>query len=133
MDARNVATSFVRNNNEYLVVRRSERVRTMRGLWSAISGSINAGEAALERAYAELLEEARIARDSLRLVSSAPPAMVRSERHGGEWRIHAFLFEARDRQVTLNWEGSEHRWVARDSLRLLDSVPCLAGTLDSLL
>ena len=133
MIARNVATSFVRNGGEYLVLRRSARVRTMRGLWSAVSGSINAGEGALARAYAEMLEEAGMERASLRLVSSAPPAIVTSETHGGPWRIHAFLLESAHRRIRLNWESSEHRWVSRAGIGGLDAVPRLAETLDSLL
>lgn len=133
MDARDVATSFLASGGRYLVLRRSPRVRTLRGLWSAVSGGISAGEGALDRALAEILEETRIGRESLRLVSSAPPAVVGSRDLGGPWRVHAFLFESSTRRVELNWESSEHRWVTRGELASLDAVPRLAETLSSLL
>lgn len=133
MRARDVATSFLRNGGSYLVLRRSGRVRTFRGMWSAVSGGIAAGESAEGRALAEILEETRIGRASLRPVSSAPPAVVGAGEPGGPWRVHAFLFESSTRRVTLNWESSAHRWVTRGELAGLDAVPGLAGTLDSLL
>lgn len=133
MDARDVATSFLSNGGKYLVLRRSARVSTLRGMWSAVSGSIAAGEGALDRALAEILEETRIARGTLRLVSSAPPAVVGRRAAGGPWRVHAFLFESSTRRVELNWESSEHRWVTRAELASLDAVPRLAETLSSLL
>lgn len=133
MRARDVATSFLRNNGRYLVLRRSARVRTFCGMWSAVSGGIEAGEHAMDRALAEILEETRIERASLRLASSAPPALVGGRAGGGPWRVHAFLFESSTRRVALNWESSAHRWVTRGELAGLDAVPCLAATLDSLL
>lgn len=133
MRARDVATSFLRNGGRYLVLRRSGQVRTFCGMWSAVSGGIGDGEGALDRALAEILEETQIARASLRLVSSAPPALVGDRASGGPWRVHAFLFESSTRRVTLNWESAEHRWVTRGELAALDAVPRLAATLASLL
>lgn len=102
-------------------------------MWSAVSGGIGAGERAMDRALAEILEETRITRGSLRLVSSAPPAIVGDRALGGPWRVHAFLFESSTRAVTLNWESSAYRWVERGELGALDAVPRLAATLGSLL
>ncbi|RNJ73259.1 MAG: NUDIX domain-containing protein [Thaumarchaeota archaeon S14] len=131
--ARNVATSFLRNGGQYLVLRRSDRVRTLRGMWSAVSGSIGEGERAMDRALAEILEETGIRSASLSLASSAPPAVVGAGLPCGPWRVHAFLFESSTRRVTLNWESSDHRWVSRGELASLDAVPRLAETLGSLL
>jgi len=115
------------------VLRRSGRVRTFCGKWSAVSGGIEGGESAMGRALSEILEETQIARASLRLASSAPPALVGGRADGGPWRVHAFLFESSTRRVTLNWESSAHRWVTRGELAALDAVPRLAATLGSLL
>ena len=129
---RDVATSFLRRGSRYLVLRRSARVRTMRGMWSAVSGTIEPGEGALARAYAEILEETGLRPDSLELVSSAPPLAV-CLAGGGALRVFGFIFEARSCEISLNWESSEYRWVTRPEIGSLESVPRLGDVLDALL
>lgn len=133
MCVRDVSTSFLRRGEMYLLVRRSARVSTMHGMWSAISGTINEGEDALARAYVEILEETRIPSVSLTLLGSAPPALVDSPEHGGRLRIYGFLFETSTARVTLNWESSEYAWITRRGIDSLDTVPRLGEILDSLL
>ncbi len=130
---RRIATSFLVHDLQYLVLRRSMRVRTMRGLWSGVSGTINEGEEPLVRAYAEILEETGMDRGLLELRSSAGPVVIDSAEHGYALDVYGFLFDAGTTDVRLNWENSEYRWVLRGELDSLDTVVGLGGVLDALL
>ena len=50
----NVVTSFLNYNNKILILKRSEKIRTMKGLWSGISGTIENNETPISRAKIEI-------------------------------------------------------------------------------
>lgn len=120
-------------NQEYLVLKRSDRVSTMRGLWSAVSGTIDAGEEPLAQARKEILEETGIGPDLLHLHKSAPTLEIYSNEHECSLQVHGFLFESSTANVCLNWESSDYRWVTREELCSLDAVVGLSDVLDALL
>ena len=60
-----IVTSFLRYNDKILLLKRSEKVRTMKGLWSGISGIIENNESPINRAKIEIFEEAGIHQEYL--------------------------------------------------------------------
>lgn len=110
-----------------LVVRRSERVRTYRGAWAAVSGYLEPGVSALEQAYTELREEASLDAGDVALLKEGAELPVVDAAEGLSWIVHPFLFRllAPDKLAT-DWEAVEHRWVAPADLRSLQTVPMLA-------
>lgn len=108
-------------------------MRTMRNLWSAVSGTINDAEEPLKRAYIEIFEETGITCDSLRLCNSDQSVTVDSPEHDCTLQIYGFLFASASSSVKLNWESSEYRWVLRKEIDSLDAVVRLGDVLDALL
>lgn len=128
-----VATAFLCSGGRVLLVRRSGRVRTMRGLWGGVSGSVEGGESPLVRARAEILEELGAGAGGARLLGAAAPLLVSSPAHGGEWEVFPFLFGAPGGAIELNWENSEYRWVRPGDVAGYDTVPGLGEALSRLL
>ena len=60
MRSTKIVTSFIRDDNKLLILKRSNKVKTMKGLWSGISGIIENDELPLKRAKIEIFEEAGI-------------------------------------------------------------------------
>jgi len=44
MRSTKIVTSFIKNKNKLLILKRSDKVRSMKGLWSGVSGIIEKGE-----------------------------------------------------------------------------------------
>ncbi|MCH8207141.1 MAG: NUDIX pyrophosphatase [Chloroflexi bacterium] len=132
MKERPVVTSFLRRGCRVLVLRRSQRVRTHRGKWAAVSGGIE-GADPLEQALLEVREETGLADDELRLVRAGQPLRVPDAEHGVEWVVHPFLFDFEgESEIRLDWEHTECRWVDPGELGTLDTVPMLAETWERL-
>lgn len=132
-----VVTAFLvrRLNSDFqvLVLRRSDRVGSYQGKWAGISGYLER-ESPLEQALIEIEEEAGIDRAGAALLSRAEPIEILDESIGKHWRVHPFLFEVADPDsICTDWEHTEWRWVAPETLRELDTVPGLADALDALL
>ena len=115
------------SGDRVLLVRRSERVRTYRGAWAAISGYLEPGITPLAQAYTELREEAALDEGDVALVRQGAELTVVDAREGLSWIVHPFLFHllAPDK-LTTDWEAVERRWVSPDEMRALHTVPMLA-------
>ena len=59
-----VVTAFLRHQDRVLLVRRSDRVGTYQGRWSAISGYLE-DDAPLQQAYREIREETGLSQDQI--------------------------------------------------------------------
>ena len=52
----NIVTSFLKNQDKILILKRSQDVKSMKGLWSGVSGVIENQENPLKRAEIEIFE-----------------------------------------------------------------------------
>lgn len=129
VEAKPVVSAFLRNRGRFLVLRRSDRVGSFRGLWSAVSGYVEGREEPRGRALAEIREEtgARGARYRAR----AEPLITRDG--ATAFVVHPFLFDVPSRRVRLDWENVESRWIEPAELAALPTVPRLATVLERLL
>ncbi|MCA9828130.1 MAG: NUDIX domain-containing protein [Nitrosopumilus sp.] len=134
MRSTKIVTSFIRNNDKLLILKRSDKVKTMKGLWAGISGIIEKNEEPLQRAKIEIFEEVGIADDQITLVKSAKEMRVNSPQYlDHEWEIFPFLFESNNPTITLNWENSDFKWITIDELKEYETVPSLQKVLFNLL
>lgn len=134
MRATKIVTSFIKDEQKILILKRSDKVKTMKGLWAGISGIIEKNETPLTRAKIEIFEETGIVEDKIKLIKSAEKLRVNSPQYENhEWEIFPFLFEAKNPEIKLNWENSEYLWITVDELKNYNSVPSLEKVLLNLL
>ncbi len=134
MHSTKIVTSFIKDNEKLLILKRSDKVKSMKGLWAGISGIIEKNEVPLKRARIEIFEEVGITEDMITLVRSAEEMRVNSPQYKNhEWEIFPFLFEAKNPIIKLNWENSEFKWITVEELENYDTVPSLQKVLFNLL
>ena len=126
---RPVVSAFLRNRDRFLVVRRSDRVGSFQGRWSAVSGYLEGRESPRHRALQEIREETGVR--GARFRRAADPLYTRDGTTA--FRVHPFLFDVPSRKVRLDWENREYRWIRADELANLNTVPRLGDVLDRLL
>ena len=134
MRSTKIVTSFIRDNDKLLLLKRSDKVKSMKGLWAGISGIIEKNEEPLTRAKIEIFEEIGITEDKITLIKSAEEMRVNSPQYENhEWEIFPFLFEAKNPTIKLNWENSEFKWINLEELDNFETVPSLEKVLLNLL
>lgn len=134
MRSTKIVTSFIRDNDKLLILKRSDKVKSMKGLWAGISGIIENDEEPLKRAKIEIFEEAGIAEDKMTLIKTTEEMRISSPQYKNhEWKIFPFLFESKNPTVKLNWENSDFRWIKVDELENYETVPSLEKVLFNLL
>ena len=134
MRSTKIVTSFIKDNEKLLLLKRSEKVKSMKGLWAGISGIIEKNEEPLTRAKIEIFEEVGITEDQITLVKSAEEMRVNSPQYENhEWEIFPFLFEVKNPTIKLNWENSDFKWITVEELENFETVPSLQKVLFNLL
>ena len=113
-----------------LLVRRSDRVRTYRGHWAAISGYLEMGATPLEQAREEMREELGLGEEDAILVRIGEPLTFTDDSIGVTWTVHPFLFRMRDDgEIHTDWEASASRWMEPKEIETLPTVPKLREAL----
>lgn len=134
MRSTRIVTSFIKDNDKFLLLKRSNKVKTMKGLWAGISGIIENEEDPLNRAKIEIFEELGITEDKIKFLKAASKMTVHSPQYENhEWEIFPFLFESNNPTIKLNWENSEYRWVTVNEIKNYETVPSIDKVLLSLL
>ena len=129
-----IVTSFLNNNNKILILKRSQQVRSMKGLWSGVSGIIENNEIPVKRAKIEIFEEVGIKEQYIELIKSGNEISVESPQYKNhQWIIFPFLFQTEISDIKLNWENSEFRWIHVNEFKEFNTVPSLEKILLTLL
>jgi len=134
MRSTKIVTSFIKNNDRLLILKRSDEVKTMKGLWAGISGIIEKNEEPLQRAKIEIFEEIGMTDEEIRLIKTAEVMKINSPQYiNHEWEIFPFLFESKNPTIKLNWENSDFKWIKVEELEEYETVPSLQKVLLNLL
>ena len=131
----NIVTSFIKNGDKILILKRSDKVKSMKCLWAGVSGIIEKNDATpLDRAKTEILEETGINEEEIELLKANERIKIEAVQYKNhEWNIFPFLFKTENPEIKLNWENSEFQWIKPNEIKNYETVPELEKILFSLL
>jgi len=127
---RRVVTSFLQSGEQVLLLKRSDRVGTHRGLWASVSGYVEGQEEPLERARLEIHEEVGLSDAQIEFVRAGETLRALDEMTETVWVISPFLFKVNESTIRLDWEHTEHRWIRPEQLVEYETVPKLRETFE---
>ena len=125
-----VATSILKNSDEILILKRSEKVGSFQGYWSGCSGYVEKNETPEETSLKEIREETGIEEKQLKLLVIGN--VHRVEKDTGTWLIHPYLYETNTKTIKLDWENDEHVWIKKEELEKYKFVPGLDIIIENL-
>ena len=121
-----IVTSFLRDSEKILLLKRSEKVKSMKNLWAGISGIIEDNEKPIKRAKIEILEEVGIEESDITLMKEGNKILIESPQYvNHQWEVYPFLFSCSNKEIKLNWENSDSRWISINELNNFTTVPSL--------
>ena len=128
-----IVTSFLRDSEKILLLKRSEKVKSMKNLWAGISGIIEDNEKPIKRAKIEILEEVGIEESDITLMKEGNKILIESPQYvNHQWEVYPFLFSCSNKEIKLNWENSDSRWISINELNNFTTVPSLDRVLSRL-
>lgn len=111
-----VAIGVIRNEGKYLILQRSEETSSS-GKWNFPGGKIEKNESPNEAVKREIEEETGLETEILRRAET-----FENKAELGRWEIHPFLLETDSKQVELNHEHSQSKWIKMEELEDLDNL-----------
>ena len=135
MFSTDIVTSFIKNNDKVLILKRSDKMKSMKCLWAGVSGIIEKNDTTpLARAKTEILEETGINEEEIELLKANERIKIEAAQYKNhEWNIFPFLFSTKNSKIKLNWENSEFKWIKPNEIKNYETVPELEKILFSLL
>jgi len=134
MRSTDIVTSFLKNDDKILLLKRSEQVKSMKNLWAGVSGILEKNETPLSRAKIEIFEEAGINEEQIALLKSVDEIKIISPQYKDhQWNVFPFLFKTNSTKIKLNWENSEFVWIKPTEIVNYKTVPELDKILSNLL
>lgn len=129
MQTKQVVTSFLEFGGKILILRRSERVSTYKGKWSAVTGFVESGENPAERAAKEIEEETGLKKSEYSLAREGESFSFIDHELKIKWVVHPFLFAAKTDRITIEREHREFRWIRPEEISKYPTVPRLDESL----
>jgi len=123
---KHVVSCFLENQGKILLLKRSTKVRSFQNKWAGVSGYIEGDERPYDRALIEIEEEVNLSQGDLEFITEGE--VIKDE----PWVIHPFLFKTSRRDIKLDWEHEEYRWIDPEEIDNFDGVPNLSQELRSL-
>ena len=108
---------LINENNEVLIVQRSDAVETYSGYWCFPGGGVDEGETAEDCAIRETYEETKLK------VKPSDLAYFYTVTKEPNKDIYFFIAEKWKGEVEIDWESSDHKWVKAEELRELKFLP----------
>ena len=128
-----IVTTFLRNSDKILLLKRSQKVKSMKNLWAGISGIIEGDEKPLNRAKIEIYEEVGMEESNIKLIKEGDVILIESPQYENhQWEVYPFLFSCHNRDIKLNWENSDSKWISVNELNEFTTVPSLDKVLTRL-
>ena len=128
-----IVTTFLTNSDKILLLKRSQKVKSMKNLWAGISGIIEGDEKPLNRAKIEIYEEVGMEESNIKLIKEGDVILIESPQYENhQWEVYPFLFSCHNRDIKLNWENSDSKWISVNELNEFTTVPSLDKVLTRL-
>jgi 8-oxo-dGTP pyrophosphatase MutT (NUDIX family) len=131
-----VTCLLINDEGKLLILKRSNKVRTYRGLWGGVAGYVEENEDPYDTAVKEIREEVGIKEENVSLIKNLDPVEF-TDFYNGEkynWKIFTFLFKTEKKdKINIDWEHSEYRWIPPSEIKNYDTVPYFKDIVSRLL
>ena len=121
-----VTCLLINKDQELLILKRSNQVRTYKGMWGGVAGYIEKNEEPIDTAYKEIKEEVGLNKKNVKLIKEHDilkfTDIYKENRY--DWEIHPFLFETEKKsKIQIDWEHTTYRWISPTKIKQFNTVP----------
>ena len=131
-----VTVLLINDEKKILILKRSNKVSTYKGMWGGVAGYVEENEEPYETATKEIKEEVGLEYKDVELLKQLDPISFTDFYEGKryDWKIFSFLFKLKEkRKIKIDWEHSEYRWIAPSQIKKFVTVPHLKEIVSKLL
>ena len=130
-DTAPVIRIFLKYKDEFLLLKRSEKVRTYQGKWNAVAGYLDEVKPIRKKVLEEIKEELGVTEDDILSIRIGETFEFTDNIIKKTWIVHPILAKLKNKpDIKLDWEHTEHKWIKLEELGSFDTVPHLSRGLE---
>jgi|SRR3989338_1544193 len=114
--------AVVRNNGKILILKKSPKDWNYPNKWSFCSGYVKEFQSAEENMLREIKEETGLA---AKIMKKGRLFIVNDKKNKKSWIIMPFLCEVKSRNIRLDHENVDYRWISHKGIKKYPTVPGL--------
>lgn len=133
MITKKVVTSFIQFEGKILILKRSEKVKAHQQMWAGISGYLEKKENPINRAIIEIKEETGLSKNDIDLIKASEPLGIPDRDLDILWIVYPHLFKTSRKEINIDWEHTEYKWINPKTLSNHITVPALTESLQMVL
>jgi len=115
-------TGIVKNKSKVLILKKSPKDWNYPNKWSFCSGYVKEFQSAEENVLREIKEETGLA---AKIMKKGKLFMVNDKINKKSWAIMPFLCEVRSKNIKLDHENVDYRWISHKDIKKYPTVPGL--------
>jgi len=123
-----VSCLLLNKEGEILILKRSKKVKTYKGMWGVVAGYIEKDEKPFDTAIKEIKEEIGLNKNDVKFVKGldAIKLMDYYNKEKYDWLIFPFVFNIKKKdKINIDWEHLEYRWIKPSQIKNYKTVPYL--------
>jgi ADP-ribose pyrophosphatase YjhB (NUDIX family) len=127
-----VVNCVLEHQGKILIIRRSLNMDFYPGLWSGVAGFLDDEKSLEEKAKEELEEELGINEKDIKKIEFAEVFDQDEPKYKKTWVIHPVLVRVKKKEVKLDWEAEDCRWIDPKDAKSFDLSPGFDKVLEKL-
>jgi 8-oxo-dGTP diphosphatase len=123
-------TCFLEFKGKILILLRSNRVRSYKGIWGGVSGRIENDRAPIEQAKLEVKEETGLLDEDILSINEGKVFKFDDYEIKINKVVYPFLFKIKDpAKVEIDWEHTQYKWIKPSEIEQYPTMPQLKETM----
>ena len=129
-----VITVIVKYEDEILLLKRSDKVRTYKGKWQVVAGYLDELRPLKEKVLEELREEIGVLENNIEKIKYGKMFEFHDKAIGKTWIVNPVLAELKEKpKIKIDFEHTEYIWIKPDQIEKFDFVPNLKESIKRVL
>jgi len=121
---------FIRYQDKFLLLKRSDKVLAYKNLWSTLAGFIDDKQKLEDKIVEEITEELGLKKEDIKEIKQGEIYTFKDKEINRDWIRHLFVVEVSNPDIKLDWEHTEYKWIFSKEINDYEITPGLAVDLE---
>ena len=121
-----VLVCFVKYQDKFLLMKRSDKVLAYKNLWSSLAGFIDDEKSIEDKIIEEIIEELGLEKENIVRIAKGEIYTYKDAKIGRDWVRYLYVAEISTPNIKLDWEHTDYKWISPEEIKNYETTPGFA-------